>query len=159
MPTMRYMRAPTLPQIIPAIAMVSLFRSSVLTVIVAAPLGAGARQVSPDDSDPLQSSFFNPAYHQRQARGASAPRPDRLTKSRRRFPRLRPPPSSRRQLAMPNLQDAAQIVGTRADRLGNILERIAERDEQPGVLQQQSLGVTPSLLRLWHSSLRRQPSG
>jgi hypothetical protein len=50
---------------------------------------------------------------------------------------------------MPDLQDAAQIVGTRADRLGNILERIAALDEQPGVLQEQSLGVTPSLLRLW----------
>ena len=50
---------------------------------------------------------------------------------------------------MPNLQDAAQIVGTRADRLGNILKRIAALDAQPGVPQQQSLRVTPSLLRLW----------
>jgi hypothetical protein len=37
---------------------------------------------------------------------------------------------------MPDLQDAAPIVGTRADRLGNILERIATLDQQPGVLQQ-----------------------
>src|SRR4029077_14939002 len=49
---------------------------------------------------------------------------------------------------MPVLQAAVQIVGARAARLGNALQGIAALDEQPGVLQRQSLGVTPSLLRL-----------
>ena len=50
---------------------------------------------------------------------------------------------------MPDLQDAAQIVGMRAARLGNILEWIAPLDKQPDVLQRQSLGVTPPIPRLW----------